>query len=101
MCPAPQGQGEGKSASQTDTLDSSGVHSKSNSGYYLTSPSTLSNGRTRANTAIKTIKQISAPANQRVKVSEWDVSFNGTSNTSAPILVDVVVQTSACGTGLG
>ena len=51
-------------------------------------------------TALKTIKQISAAANQRVKIAEWDVSFNGTSNTTAPTLVEILRQTSA-GTGLG
>lgn len=51
------------------------------------------------NTAIKTILQLVAATNQRVKINEWDVAFNGTSNTGAPILVEVLRQTSA-GTGL-
>lgn len=51
------------------------------------------------NSAIKTLLQILAPANQRVKCNEWDVSFNGTSNTAAPILTEIVRQTSN-GTGL-
>jgi hypothetical protein len=50
------------------------------------------------NTAIKTILQINTPTNQRIKVNEWDIAFNGTSNTAAPILVELVRQTSA-GTG--
>lgn len=51
------------------------------------------------NTAIKTLLQLLAAAQQRTKVNEWDISFNGTSNTAAPILVEVLRQTSA-GTGL-
>ena len=51
------------------------------------------------NAAIKTLLQFLAPTNQRVIMREWDVSFQGTSNTAAPILVEVVRQTSA-GTGL-
>ena len=66
--------------------------------YTLTVPST--GGLTMVtNTAIKTLLQILAPANQRVTVHEWDISFNGTSNTAAPILVEIVRQTGA-GTGL-
>lgn len=46
-------------------------------------------------TSTKTLGQILAASNQRVVVNEWDVSFNGTSNTATPIEVDVVRQTSA------
>src|SRR5205809_94781 len=46
-------------------------------------------------TAIKTLIQLLAATNQRVKVGEFSCSFNGTSNTNAPILVEVLVQTSA------
>lgn len=64
----------------------------------LTIPST--GGLTMVtNTAIKTLLQVLAPANQRVIMYEWDISFNGVSNTAAPILVELVRQTGA-GTGL-
>src|SRR5437588_10938604 len=46
-------------------------------------------------TATKTLAQLVAAAQQRVKVHEWSVSFNGTSNTATPIEVDIVRQTSA------
>ncbi len=39
--------------------------------------------------------QLLAATNQRVKIGEASMSFNGTSNTNAPILVELVVQTSA------
>lgn len=46
-------------------------------------------------TAVKTMAQLLAATNQRVKVGELSMSFNGTSNTNAPIYVEAVVQTSA------
>jgi hypothetical protein len=46
-------------------------------------------------TALKTLLQLVAPTNQRVAVREISISFNGVSNTSTPILVEVVRQTSA------
>ncbi len=46
-------------------------------------------------TAIKTMLQLLAATNQRVKVGELSMSFNGTSNTNAPIYVEAVKQTSA------
>lgn len=46
-------------------------------------------------TSIKTLVQLLAATNQRVKVGEISVSFNGTSNTATPILVEVLKQTSA------
>lgn len=46
-------------------------------------------------TSIKTMAQLLAATNQRVKVGECSMSFNGTSNTNAPIYVELVVQTSA------
>lgn len=46
-------------------------------------------------TAVKTLLQILAPAAQRVEVWELAVAFKGISNTDAPILVDVLRQTSA------
>lgn len=42
-----------------------------------------------------TMLQMIAATNQRVATREISVSFNGVSNTSAPILVEVVRQTSA------
>lgn len=51
------------------------------------------------NTAIKTLIQLLAATNVRFVVDEWSLSFNGTSNTTAPFLTEVLRQTSA-GTGL-
>mgnify|MGYP001574196785 CR=1 FL=1 len=49
-------------------------------------------------TAKKTVLQITAPANQRLLVREISVSFAGIVNTDAPILVQVLPQSTA-GTG--
>jgi hypothetical protein len=46
-------------------------------------------------TSLKTLVQLVAPTNQRVKVKEISISFDGTSNTATPIYVEVVRQTSA------
>lgn len=46
-------------------------------------------------TAIKTMIQLLAATNQCVRVGELSMSFNGTSNTNAPIYVESVKQTSA------
>ncbi len=46
-------------------------------------------------TSTKTLLQIVAASNQRIKTSEWSCSFQGTSNTATPIQVDIVRQTSA------
>lgn len=46
-------------------------------------------------TSIKTLIQLLAATNQRVKVGEVSISFNGTSNTATPILCEVLKQTSA------
>ena len=46
-------------------------------------------------TAKKTLLQLIAAANQRVKVKEISVSFKGTSSTAAPILVQVLRQSDA------
>lgn len=46
-------------------------------------------------TSTVTLLQITAPTNQRLKVKEASVSFQGTSNTAAPIEVDVLRQTTA------
>jgi hypothetical protein len=46
-------------------------------------------------TALKSLIQLLAPSNQRIKIREWSISFDGTSNTATPILVELVRQTSA------
>jgi hypothetical protein len=46
-------------------------------------------------TSLITLIQILAATNQRVKVKEISISFNGISNTAAPILVEILRQTSA------
>jgi len=46
-------------------------------------------------TSKKTLLQVVAAANQRVLVKEWSIAFDGTSNTAAPILVQVLKQTDA------
>ncbi len=46
-------------------------------------------------TSVKTMIQLLAATNQCVKVGELSMSFNGTSNTNAPIYVETVKQTSA------
>lgn len=46
-------------------------------------------------TSKKTVLQILAPTNRRLVVKEWGVSFKGTSNTEAPILVELIRQSTA------
>jgi hypothetical protein len=46
-------------------------------------------------TSAKTLIQLVAAANVRVKVLEWSVSFAGTSNTATPVQVDIVRQSDA------
>lgn len=46
-------------------------------------------------TSLKTILQIVAASNHKVLVDEISVSFQGTSNTASPILVQITRQTSA------
>lgn len=46
-------------------------------------------------TTIKTLLQLVAAANHAVKIDEISISFNGASNIAVPILVEVIVQTSA------
>lgn len=46
-------------------------------------------------TALKTLLQLLAATNVKVRVKEISISFNGTSNTATPILCEVVRQTSA------
>lgn len=51
-----------------------------------------------AATTKKTVLQLVAGTNTRIKVSEVSVSFDGTTNTDTPVLVQVLRQTDA-GTG--
>lgn len=46
-------------------------------------------------TSAKTLVQIVAPTNQRLKVRAWSVSFAGIAPTDAPILCKLVRQTDA------
>lgn len=46
-------------------------------------------------TALKTILQIKAPANQRVKLKRFTIGFHGISNTAEPILVNLYRQSTA------
>jgi len=50
-------------------------------------------------TTRRTILQIKAAANDRLRISGWGVSFKGTSVSDAPVLVTVLRQSTA-GTGL-
>ena len=43
----------------------------------------------------KTVLQVVAPANHRLKVKEIDVSFDGISNVEKPVLVELMYQTTA------
>jgi hypothetical protein len=54
---------------------------------------------TGSSSADQTAWQLVAATNQRIKVGEVSVSFQGTSNTASPILCKVMEQTTA-GTGL-
>src|SRR5438477_3250357 len=49
-------------------------------------------------TALKTIAQIAAASTDRLELIEWSMSFNGTSASAVPVLVQLNRQTSA-GTG--
>lgn len=55
----------------------------------------LSSGATATGTSLKTILQAVAAANHALAVHEIAISFAGTSNTAAPILVEVVRQSDA------
>jgi hypothetical protein len=46
-------------------------------------------------TGTKTLLQVKAASNVRIKIQEWSISFQGTSNTAAPIQVELLRQTSA------
>lgn len=52
-------------------------------------------GETTTGTALKTMVQIVAAANHGVLITEIGISFKGTSNTDAPILVQVARQSTA------
>lgn len=46
-------------------------------------------------TSAKTLLQVIAASNHRVRIKEWSIAFEGISNTAAPIQVRVLKQTSA------
>ena len=46
-------------------------------------------------TALKTIIQLVAPADQDVALTEWKIGFHGVNNTAEPIKVQLVRQTTA------
>ena len=46
-------------------------------------------------TAAETLIQLVAPSNHRLKILEWGVFFDGTSATDAPIIVDILRQSTA------
>lgn len=46
-------------------------------------------------TSTKTIIQLVAPTNQRLKILQWGISFKGVTNSDAPIKVDLVEQSTA------
>ena len=52
-------------------------------------------GEITTGTAKITLLQVVAPANQRLKVREFGISFKGVVNTDAPILVEIVRQSTA------
>jgi hypothetical protein len=52
-------------------------------------------GEIATGTAKKTLLQVAAASNHRALVKEISVSFKGTANTAAPILVQVLRQTTA------
>lgn len=46
-------------------------------------------------TTARTVLQVVAPANQRVKIKEWGVFFDGTSVTAESVVIQIVKQTDA------
>ena len=52
-------------------------------------------GEIATGTSAKTLLQLIAASNHRIIIKELSVSFKGTSNTAAPILVRLCVQTDA------
>lgn len=55
----------------------------------------VTNGEVATGTSLKTMLQLVAASNHRVKVNEWSVGFAGLSSTQKPVLVELVRQTSA------
>ena len=49
-------------------------------------------GQISTGTSAKTLLQIIAASNHRVVIKEWSIAFEGTSNSAAPIQVDVLYQ---------
>ena len=45
--------------------------------------------------AVKTVIQVAAPANQRLVLKKWGVSFDGVSATAEPVQVELLRQTTA------
>jgi hypothetical protein len=52
-------------------------------------------GAVSISTSALTLIQIKAPGNQRVKITQISVNFQGTVNTNAPVLVQCMIQTTA------
>jgi len=52
-------------------------------------------GVIQSGTTPHTVLQIVAPAQQGLKISEWSISFQGTTNTASPVEVSVLRQTNA------
>ena len=52
-------------------------------------------GAIATGTSVKTLIQLLAATNQRCKIKEVSISFDGVSNTATPIKVELVTQTSA------
>jgi len=55
-------------------------------------------GEIATGVARRTMLQVTAPANQRIKVKEWSISYDGVVQTNPGIFVEIERQTSA---GLG
>ncbi len=52
-------------------------------------------GKIAFSTSTLTVLQVTAPTNQRLKLKGWGISFDGVSNTGAPIQVQLFRGTSA------
>lgn len=55
----------------------------------------VQSGEIASTTSAKTILQLVAASNHRVKVKEFSLSCKGTNNTAAPVLVELVQQSTA------
>ena len=53
---------------------------------------------TAFSTSAKTMLGAAAPAQQRLKVHEWSISFIGTSNTAQPVRVELMTGATSAGT---